>query len=367
MSASHWLARLPLSLGPNLARPIAQDGPSLRQVAEGLRNYLGQWNTDYLEPPCPLGDGWETYTYSLRIRPDDRLPAALNLPLVLRLYASAQGQTQACHEAAVAAFLRRQGFPVPQPVLCEKNSRFLRGPFVLMERVPGRPLTDWIQANVLRLLDLSREMGRLHARLHQLAPDGCPHPTGPFLDRQLQELRSRIDVYALEGLRPGLDWLTRHRPPPSRSCHILHLDFQPLNILRANDKQLTVIDWGESDVGDYHADVAMTLLLIRYIPFRPARAWERLLLPLGRLLLERGYLSAYRAELPLDAQRLSYFGAWATLRRLVRYGIWLCAGPASTGAKPSSLRRLQPEHLRALEAYFQQLTGERLFLDAEHP
>jgi aminoglycoside phosphotransferase (APT) family kinase protein len=200
-------------------------------------------------------------------------------------------------------------------------------------------------------------MGRLHARLHDLPAEALPLAAGPFLPRRLDELRSLIREYDLAGLRPGLDWLSRHRPPPARQTSILHLDWHPMNLVRGAGGGLTVLDWTEADVGDPHADVATTLMIIECLP-HPARGlWGRAAVPVGRWLTRRGYLAAYRRERPLDARRLTYFRAWAALRRLAVYGRWLCAGPASTGCKPSSVHNLRPAHRRDLCRYFERFTG----------
>ena len=77
------------------------------------------------------------------------------------------------------------------------------------------------------------------------------------------------------------------------------------------------------------------------------------------------YLSLHYAAKPVDGRRLTYYRAWAALRRLAVYGRWLCAGPASTGAKPSAARRLSPSHLRDLCRYFERFTGTRVRLRCE--
>jgi hypothetical protein len=69
------------------------------------------------------------------------------------------------------------------------------------------------------------------------------------------------DQHAVE-LRPGLDWLSLHRPPPSRPASLLHLDWHPLNLIRGEGGGLTVLDWTEADVGDPHADLGTALMMI---------------------------------------------------------------------------------------------------------
>src|SRR5205823_2101339 len=117
---------------------------------------------------------------------------------------------------------------------------------------------------------------RLHARLHALTPDGLPEPPGSFLSRRLGEIDNLIRTYGLRGLLPGLDWLVRQRPGEPGWRHVLHLDWHPLNLMRAGDGTLTALDWNEADVGDRHADVATALLLVRCAPAPLTRRWQRL-------------------------------------------------------------------------------------------
>jgi aminoglycoside phosphotransferase (APT) family kinase protein len=276
---------------------------------------------------------------------------------VLRIYASPGGLPRAAHEFAVQEVLHRRDFPAPRPVLLECGTGVFGGPFLLMERAPGRPLLKLLESRPWRLWVLPRRMGRLHARLHGLSAEGVPASAGPFLARRLEELDGVIREFGLAGLRPGFSWLTQHRPRGRAGRHPLHLDWHPLNLMLAEDGRVTALDWAEADVGDRHADVATTLLLLRCAPAPVRGAWRRLALPLARGVTSRQYLRAYRKLMPVDGQRLSYYCAWAALERLARYGRWLAAGPESTGAKPSAFCHVRPTHLGDVARFFRRHTG----------
>ncbi len=130
-----------------------------------------------------------------------------------------------------------------------------------------------------------------------------------------------------------------------------------MNLIHRQVRKLAVLDWTEADLGDYHADVASTLMLIDCMPVpRPTRS-GRILAPLGRCLLKRWYLSAYRRRNPLDEEKLAYYGAWAALHRLCIYGHWQQAGSHSAPCNPTALAILTPDLLRGLEKHFKGLTG----------
>ncbi len=342
-----------------LARPRPMT-PDPAQVAAALRRSLGV-ALRFRVPPRPVPNGWEAWTYALELGPDPALPD-LTGPLVLRVYASPQAVIRARREFAVQRHLWQLGFPVGQPLRLDTSCAEFGGPFLLLHWVPGRTLFDDMLRRPWRVFTGPRDMGRLHARLHALPTAEAPLPAGAFLPRRLEELRTLIHEYDLTGLRPGLDWLSLHRPPPFRPASLLHLDWHPLNLIRGPDGGLTALDWTEADVGDPHADVATALLMLECLPHPPAGLWGRAAVPVGRWLTRWGYLAGYRQVRPVDGRRLTYYRAWAALRRLAVYGRWLCAGPSSTGAKPSAARHLRPAHLRDLCRYFERFTGRRVRL-----
>jgi aminoglycoside phosphotransferase (APT) family kinase protein len=282
-------------------------------VADALRAYLREPGLSYRQPPVLLPDGWETYTYVCELGPAPALPEPLTGPLVLRIYASPQGLPRARHEFAVQQRLWDLGFAVPRPLGLECSSDLFGGPFLLMQRVVGRTLFRTLLRRPWLLWHGPRWMAQLHARLHALSAEDFPSGAGPFPDRTIEEVGAVIRAHGLRGLQPGLDWLWARRPSPPARPSILHLDWHPLNLIRKPDGPLVAIDWTEADVGDPHADVAITLLLLRHAPTAGQTLWERGSVPVGRCLTGYWYLKAYRRLHPLNRGHLAYYRAWAAL------------------------------------------------------
>lgn len=326
-------------------------------VAKALRRCLAGGRLLYQQRPQPIAWGWETFTYRLQFRPRPDLPPLLAGPLIVRIYSSEKGLPRARHEFAFQEQLRRLDFPVAKPLLLHSDCALFGGPFVLMQRLAGQTLFHGMLARPWRLLALSDGMAQLQARLHRLPTHDFPTGGGAFISRRLQRLRDLIAAYGLYGLRAGLDWLVLHRPPPWHPASVLHLDWHPLNLIESEDGVVGALDWSEADVGDPHADVAATLLLLRCVPVDCDRWWQRAILPVGRWWMARRYLRTYRACMGVEEGRLAYFRAWAVLRRLADYGRWLTAGPASTGGKPEALRHLQPCYVEDLCRMFWRHTG----------
>jgi aminoglycoside phosphotransferase (APT) family kinase protein len=326
-----------------------------------LADRLGLPELGFAERPTLIPSGWEAHIFRFRIR---HVSPPFDRPLVLRLYAGPQGLPRACREFAAQLHAHRRGYLVPRPLLLEGDSGPLGGPFVIMEHVPGETLLDRLRGNCLRILEVPARLAEAHRRLHALPPDGPAVPPGPFLARHLAELRRTIGDYDLPDLKGALRWLEAHRPAETTSPRLLHLDFHPVNlIVRDDDGVCAVLDWSEADVGDVHADLATTLLLLRHGPLEDLSFRERLLLPATRWFLARRYLKVYRRGTVLDPERLDYYLAWACLRRLAMYGMWLRAGPQSNGSKPCAVRRVTPAHVRDLQCCFARLTGVMPHLD----
>ena len=342
-----------------LRRAVDPDCPE--RVAGGLRAYLckhcGSTDLTYLAEPSPLPNGWETHTFSFRLQ-GPRTPDRWDQPLILRAYCSPQGLPRARHEFAVQKHMHALGYPVPEPLLLEENCNLFGGPFLIMERLPGQTFYRNLLYFSWMMWPRSAGMAAMQARLHALPTDGFPAPPGPFLERCLDEMRRLIRHYGLDGLVPGWDWLAAHRPPPPVRASILHLDYHPWNLLCTRFPGLSVLDWTEADVGDPHADVGTSLMLMHCCSAgQPTSTWERTMLPIGRFLTTYWYLNSYRKRAALDRWTLAYYRGLATLKRLCGYGRWLRATPLSTGCKPASLRYLNPHHLETMQDYFQRWTG----------
>jgi ABC-type phosphate/phosphonate transport system substrate-binding protein len=251
----------------------------------------------------------------------------------------------------------RLGYPVAQPLLIEENAEILGGPFMIMRQLPGRTLLEALWHEPWRIIGGPMQIAFAHARLHELPTDGFPAPAEPFLDRQLGKLASLIGEYDLDGLSAGLEWLRVHRPPDPDKTSIIHLDFHPVNVMVHDEGFEGVLDWSESDVGDRHADLGATLVLMKTAPVETQSIWESWSLKPGRFLLCRRYLRGYRKCFEINEETLSYYEAWAALRRLCRYGQWLRAGPEATGGRHSSLRHLSSAQVGAVEHCFFQQTS----------
>jgi aminoglycoside phosphotransferase (APT) family kinase protein len=343
---------------------LSQATAAAEEIAAPLLAYLGRHfqvpGLSYSAAPAALPEGWESYSYTFRLR-SCGLPAAWEQPLLLRVHVGCQGLPRVRHEFEVQDYLSRHGYPAPAPLLLEQACDPFGGPFLVMEHVAGRELLRVMLWKPWNILHFPTQMAETHARLHALPPEGFPASAGPSLERWLGEMDADIGRYGLAGLSPGMDWLRSHRPAEPAARCILHLDFHPLNLIERSDGSLGVLDWTYADLGDPHADVATTLMVLACVPASAKGLWERLALwagrPLMRPLLSWWYRRAYHRRRPLDEGRLAYYRAWSALRQLVRYGRCLRGGAEACGCKPSLLAHLDSGLLGILGRYFRRWSG----------
>lgn len=249
-------------------------------------------------------------------------PEGVEVPLVLRLSAGAGSlaHTDREREARVLRALAGTSLPVPKVHWDEGADGALGRPYLMMERLPGRPAAADDEA-------AARELGELLARLHALGAglvpgdaagaDLVPEDEGRVdlvpgdegrdaaaatqaelaTWRRRHEEASDVSVPRLAEL---LDWLAAN--PPARDgvpATLLWGDPGPHNLLVADGRVTAMLDWELWHHGDPLEDVGTALWALR----GAAR---------GALLA--GYESVAG---PVDREALDWFEALACATRSV--------------------------------------------------
>ena len=345
-----------------MALDPADAGAVEAALASFLADHLGVPSVSFAEPPAPVLHGWDTYVYLFRL---DAASGALTpewtRALVLRIYADQERWGSAEAETAIQRFVVDRGFPAPRPLALVDAAGPFGLPFMIMDRLPGRTMVDYVGFNPTRLPKTFAGMAALHARLHRLPVEGWPLPDdgAPLVDRLLALLRDDAERLGVNEADSAIDWLEQHRAavvPEERS--LCHGDFHPLNILVESVDRMSVVDWGMAMVGDRHSDVANALALVRLVPTGSigGRA-QQAVVGLARRWAARRYLAAYRALLPLEVARLRYWETFHAVRWWVAFSVFLSQGSAAAGLKPESTGYVRPEHVAVFRRRFEELAN----------
>jgi Ser/Thr protein kinase RdoA (MazF antagonist) len=212
-------------------------------------------------------------------------------------------------EAAAMRAAHAANMPVPRALeLVEVEGRRA----LIMERARGIDMLTQLARRPWTIVRAGAKLGRLHARLHEtLAPAELPSLKQTLMDR------IAVSAHVPAAVRDRVLPLLRELPDGDRLCH---LDFHPANVMAAGS-HMTVIDWPGACRGDPLADAALTVITLRGGKTGPGTALiTRLLAPIGRALLLRGYERSYRRYGSFDADRFARWLVVAAAQRLT-YGL----------------------------------------------
>jgi aminoglycoside phosphotransferase (APT) family kinase protein len=346
------------AIGDNCAVSDADFG---MRLLEYLRARLREPALAYAEEPTRVSGGFDTRIFAFRLR--SALPAYAG-PLILRLLGPHDHPARALREAVTQNTLAELGYPAPRVLLASADVAPLGGAFLVMERLPGKALTE------AGPITIGRVLVEMQSRLHALDADvllraleredrASTASSGLSLDPgmmtrggQLAQLERRIARGSLDGLGAGMAWLVARRPPEPERRVICHGDFHPYNILVSGTTVTGVIDWPNAVVADAACDVASTKSILSLAPLDMLEApWALRWLIRGlRPVMINRYLAGYQRSRPLDSSALAYYEAFCCMRLLVR--------TAENRLRPGALNPLDASSFGdVLAVRFARLTG----------
>jgi aminoglycoside phosphotransferase (APT) family kinase protein len=202
---------------------------------------------------------------------------------VLKLYRGDEFRISREREFAATAAARGAGGPVPSALeLVEVDRR----PGMVMERVEGIDMLTQVGKKPWTIFRCGRQMAEAQAALHRISGPAELPELREKLARQMRgsdavpaDMRDRA-LAALESLPEG--------------AALCHGDFHPGNAILTGAGAV-VIDWPGATRGTPAADHARTLLTLKFgqVP-EGVPLVVRYLNSVGRWVLLRGYVSAYR-------------------------------------------------------------------------
>lgn len=316
--------------------------PGTDEIAARLLHYLsarlGRGDLAYAEPIQSISGGFDTAIFAFALA---GAPAEVSGRLILRLGREGSYPPRFALEAMTQNALADMGYPVPCALLVETEPALLGGPFIVMQRVGGRPLgelaADFFStgasvatrlANLARLPATFGAICRIWAetqvRLHGLSPEPLLRAAAEAgvdqrmltFDGQLARLAAAVEDAGLSALTPAVSWLEANRPDDRNSAAICHGDFHPLNIMADGGGIVTgVIDWANVAIAAPELDVASAVTNIATLPIKVPGAMR---LPVRLLIatMLRRYVAAYRQLRPLDMASLRYYQVFRAMVQL---------------------------------------------------
>ena len=288
-----------------------------------LRRSLGG-DVRYREPLRPLTGGFVTDVYSFRL---DRAVDGWAGPLVLRVYPADTDAIRIRRERCAQDAVSAQGVPAPRVLACEDTAASLERPFMIMELLPGRPqmVVDFprILIDAPRLFTLPRRHAAAINMVHELDATHLLHAFEMAgIDRRaagaehwLDGADATIRRWGFDGLRPGLEWLTSHRPPEPQRYAICHGDFFGANILEQRGRVTGIIDWNLVTVADPAFDVGGQIAAYEMSAVPGPRVMQLAATGFGQLLA-KGFRRAYRRFREITEENIRYYAVMRAFTEL---------------------------------------------------
>lgn len=296
----------------------------------------------------PISDGWETEVYSFRAQYEEGAQRK-HEDLILRIYPSNDAVEKSTREFHVMKRLHEVGCPVPKVLFLEPENPYFGRPFVIMEKINGRPMGIVISESPdEKRQELMTLFCKMFVDLHML--DWKPFATDlsisttedpdTFVTHQFSHWYEYLHSFQKDEFEPVFDWLEERRADVRwEQLSLIHWDYHPFNILLRDDGKAFVIDWGSAEISDYRFDLAWTLLLMSTHGDPESRE---------TILNEYERIAGHRIE------HIEFFDVAACLRRLFSVSVSFSDGPERAGMRPGA-EVVMKQHAFALKRVYELL------------
>lgn len=298
--------------------------------------------------------GWEAELYSFVVEYEEE-GHRVREERVIRLYLGNLASQKASSEFKVISRLFEAGYPVPEVFHLETDASALGGPFIVMEKVRGRNMSEaFVGASEEEARALMEMFTRIWVDLHnldgaELFPDEFPRgDTQDYLDDLFKLAKMRIEEAGVGWLQPVLDWIEENRMAvtPEGLC-IIHWDFHTENVMLREDSSPVVLDWTAAMPGDYRSDLAWTMLLMSTYN-DPA--------------LRDTILQTYEETSGKEVKDIEFFEVLAIGRRLMDVSASFAVGAEQMGMRAGAVEMMSrsSDHLHRVYELLKERTGLRL-------
>jgi aminoglycoside phosphotransferase (APT) family kinase protein len=244
------------------AEGLAEPDPRLRIDQARLQEYLRRAAD---EPALMVGamsnaiGGRSRQTVLFSVSGAPSLPARLVIQRGLPGMAKGDAFGGVAVEHAVMKTMHAAGMKVPRPLFLETGDEALGGPFVIVERLPGRVVeADYWRARAPRriILDLAMQMALLHRQpigglagvLPRARQERGHAAWAAELDRFTQEWVRKSHGPAM-AMTAALHWLRANLDCVTDREALVHNDMVFHNVLAEGDEITAILDWEQAAIG----------------------------------------------------------------------------------------------------------------------
>lgn len=204
----------------------------------------------------------DIYTFSLSYLEACRIQ---RLELVLKAYRK-DAQEKCLREGQILRALEHKKFPAPHLYKQEMNKELFGAPFIIMEKVKGMSLEDYLKKHKKEKPDVIKRFAEYLAFLHNLRWEDSGlnflrHPADEydFARKQIVMLRN---LKATGNTSRSFEWVTDWLESNVSLCpcyrySLLYGDMHLANFYVSWREKLVALDWEYPEVGDALRDVAL--------------------------------------------------------------------------------------------------------------
>ena len=192
--------------------------------------------------------------------------------LVLKFYSESNEGCQ--KEYRVLKALEEVNFSVPHVYLQETDEKFFGVPFVIMEKVEGRPLKEYVKnLDKKAILNVIKRLAETLAFLHELDWNQVelgflspPENEYSYARKQGLWENELPDYVEKRGFQWATNWLkTNASKCPCNRYSLLHNDMNMKNFLITKEEKIIFLDWEWAEIGDPLKDVGYAYHNIRHM------------------------------------------------------------------------------------------------------
>ena len=168
---------------------------------------------------------------------------------IVKLFEATHPKSDIFNEALETARVEEAGIPVGR--LCEVTQ--IDGKWALVfEYKEGKTMEELMQEHPEKLEEYMEQFVALQTEVHK--------KSAPLLTNMKMKLTRQINGLKDLDATARYELLTRLEAMPKHT-KLCHGDFNPSNVIVAEDGAMTIVDWAHATRGNASADAAMTYLL----------------------------------------------------------------------------------------------------------